>query len=173
MIKLFICFEALCLLKGSPSISTRRKTRKNQHIRSHSLVFLLILFRYLQVSDLQQSGMVSVVFLIFSSLRVHLIPLTGPNQLLDVVEQRRVQRVGVNQADQVLPVVPPEGRQLLEGVSGRRNHPPPLLPNCRTHSQSPAWPGWVWTPHGESICWPPSSFCSITQQASERQEKSD
>lgn len=44
-----------------------------------------------------------------------------------------------------------------------------LLQPSHTHSQSPACPGWVWMPHGESICWPPSSFCSITQQASATQ----
>lgn len=36
-----------------------------------------------------------------------------------------------------------------------------------THSQRPACPGWVWVPHGESTCTPLSSFCSMTQQASE------
>lgn len=35
-----------------------------------------------------------------------------------------------------------------------------------THSQSPACPGCVLTPHGESTCWPPSSFCSITPHSS-------
>lgn len=68
-------------------------------------------FRYLKASHLQQSGVVNVVFLIFTSLHVHLVSLTGSNQLLDVVEQRRIQRVGVNQTDQVLSVVPPEGTQ--------------------------------------------------------------
>lgn len=84
---------------------------KNKKKQSYSLIFLLILFRYPEVSHLQQSGMVSVVFLIFTSLYVHLVSLTGPNQLLDVVEQRRIQRVGVDQTDQVLPVVSPEGTQ--------------------------------------------------------------
>lgn len=156
--RLFICFEALCLLKESPSISTRRE-KKNRYDVIH-------LPPYLQVPHLQQSGVVSVVFLRFSSLYVHLVSLTGPNQLLVVVEQCRIQWVGVDQTDQVLSVVPPEGTQTLWGVSEGRTKP--AVPPLGTHSQSPAWPGWVWTPHGESICCPPSSFCSITQQASER-----
>lgn len=95
--------------KGIP-VNFYKKEKKKQ-ISSYSLILPLILFRHGQVSDLQQSGVVSVVFLIFTSQRVHLVSLTGPNQLLDVVEQRRIQRVGVDQADQILPVVPPEGTQ--------------------------------------------------------------
>lgn len=65
--------------------------------------------------------MVSVVFLIFTSLRVRLVPFTGPNQLLDVVEQCRVQRVGVNQTHQVLPVVLPARTQMSAGTGGNAN----------------------------------------------------
>lgn len=113
--RLFICFEALCLLKESPSISTRRE-KKNRYDVIH-------LPPYLQVPHLQQSGLVSVVFLRFSSLYVHLVSLTGPNQLLVVVEQCRIQWVGVDQTDQVLSVVPPEGTQTLWGVSEGRTKP--------------------------------------------------
>lgn len=56
-------------------------------------------------SHLEQSSLVSVVLLALSSLYVHLVPLTGPNHLVEVVDQSRVQRVSVYQAHQVLPVV--------------------------------------------------------------------
>lgn len=56
-------------------------------------------------SHLEQASLVSVVLLALSSLYVHLVPLTGPNHLVEVVDQSRVQRVSVYQAHQVLPVV--------------------------------------------------------------------
>lgn len=56
-------------------------------------------------SHLEQSSLVSVVLLALSSLYVHLVPLTGANHLVEVVDQSRVQRVSVYQAHQVLPVV--------------------------------------------------------------------
>lgn len=56
---------------------------------------------------LEQSSVIHILFLVVSSLRVHLVPLTGPGQLLGVVQQSRVQRVSVDQTDQVLPVVLP------------------------------------------------------------------
>lgn len=149
--------------------------KKKKPTWNYSLILLFLLFRHLDACHLQQSGMVGVVFLIFTSLWVRLVSFTGPNQLLDVVEQCRIQRVGVNQTHQVLPVVLP-ARTQMPGVTGGEatlSTPNKMFQNCGTHSQSPACPGWVWTPQGESICWPPSSFCSITQQASERQVESD
>lgn len=58
-------------------------------------------------THLEQSSVIHILLLVVSSLRVHLVPLTGPGQLLGVVQQSRVQRVSVDQADQVLPVVLP------------------------------------------------------------------
>lgn len=59
------------------------------------------------VAHFEQAAMEGVVVLVVSSLHVHLVPLTGPNQLVGVVQQSRVQRVSVDQTDQVLPVVLP------------------------------------------------------------------
>lgn len=53
--------------------------------------------------------MVGVLLLVLSSLCVHLVSLTGSNQLVGLVEQSRVQRVSVDQTDQVLSVVLPAG----------------------------------------------------------------
>ena len=58
-------------------------------------------------SHLQQSGVVGVGVLVLSLLRVHLVPLAGPGQLLGVVEEGGVQRVSVDQAHQIFPVVLP------------------------------------------------------------------
>lgn len=76
---------------------------------------------------LQQAGLVSVVFLRLSSLHVHLVSLTGPNQLLVVVEQRWIQGMGIDQTHQVLPVVPPEGTQMLwcKWGEGKTSRPSP------------------------------------------------
>lgn len=93
--------------------------RKKKKPWNYSLILLFILFRHLDACHLQQSGMVSVVFLIFTPLWVRLVPFTGPNQLLDVVEQCRVQRVGVNQTHQVLPVVLPARTQMSAGTGGK------------------------------------------------------
>lgn len=55
--------------------------------------------------------MVSVIVLVLRSLFVHQVSLAVPDQLLGVVERRRVQRVSVDQTHQVLPVVLPVGTQ--------------------------------------------------------------
>lgn len=60
-------------------------------------------------SHLEQPSVVGVVVLVVSALLLHLVPLAGPDQLLGVVEQSRVQRVGVDQTHQVLFVVLPAG----------------------------------------------------------------
>lgn len=59
-------------------------------------------------SHLEQPSVVGVVVLV-CALLVHLVPLAGPDQLVGVVEQSRVQRVGVDQTHQVLFVVLPAG----------------------------------------------------------------
>lgn len=59
-------------------------------------------------SHLEQPSVVGVVILV-SALLLHLVPLAGPDQLLGVVEQSRVQRVGVDQTHQVFFVVLPAG----------------------------------------------------------------
>lgn len=46
-----------------------------------------------------------------------------------------------------------------------------IILNKASYSQSPACPGWVWAPHAESGCCPPSSFCSITPHRPEKEEK--
>lgn len=155
--RLFICFEALCLLKESPSISTRRE-KKNQVWRYSS-------------SSLSTSASPSAVG---SGKRCL------PQILLSVCPP------GISHRPESAPGC---CRAVPDPMSGRWSDWPGTLCSaswrntnvvrCKwgedktscplgTHSQSPAWPGWVWTPHGESICCPPSSFCSITQQASER-----
>lgn len=58
-------------------------------------------------SHREQSSVVIHVLLVLSFPRVHLVSIAGPDQVLCVVEQSGVQRVAVNQADQVLPVVLP------------------------------------------------------------------
>lgn len=60
-------------------------------------------------SHLEQPSVVGVVILVVSVLLLHLVPLAGPDQLLGVVEQSWVQRVGVDQTHQVLFVVLPAG----------------------------------------------------------------
>lgn len=54
---------------------------------------------------LQQALAVGVVVLVVGPLVLHLVPLAGADQLVPVVEQRRVQGVAVDQAHEVLPVV--------------------------------------------------------------------
>lgn len=60
-------------------------------------------------SHLEQPSVVGVVIVVVSALLLHLVPLAGPDQLLGVVEQSRVQRVAVDQTHQVLFVVLPAG----------------------------------------------------------------
>lgn len=130
----------LCLLKGSPSISTKKNNNNNSD-EVISPIFLVFSLKHEDASHLEQSGLVGVVFLVVSPLCVHLVPLTGPGQLLEAVEQRRVQGVGVDPAHQVLPVVLPAWTHThLEAFPGGRGLPtdrPGLL-------DSLAEPGLSW-----------------------------
>lgn len=58
-------------------------------------------------SHLEHPSVVRLVLLGLSSLRVHLVPLTGSNQIVVLVEQSRIQGVSVYQTHQVLLVVLP------------------------------------------------------------------
>lgn len=49
--------------------------------------------------------MVGVVVFVVGPLRVHVVAFAGSDQVVGVVEKRGVQRVGVDQTDQVLSVV--------------------------------------------------------------------
>lgn len=62
-------------------------------------------------SHLKKSIVVGVVILVVRSLPVHLVPVTGHAQLMEVVQGGGVQGVSINQTHQVLFVVLPVHKQ--------------------------------------------------------------
>lgn len=64
---------------------------------------------------LQQSAVVGGALLALPVAVVHLVPAAGQKQLTGAVQSGRVQRLAVDQADQVLPVVLPSEAQAHQG----------------------------------------------------------